>query len=91
MSTLQALAHVISNGVSKIESACASRAETYPMLDDPYTPQTTDIQNRYVTDAAPIIAAAYQLIATLTHPDPYIFNWGMAVSGSLCVCSKMPI
>lgn len=83
MSTLQSLAQIITNGVKNIEATSASRGEAYPMLDDAYCRQNDLIQNRYTADSAPIIAAAYQLIATLTHPDPYLFNWGMAVSQSL--------
>ena len=69
----------ISNGVQKIDTDCAARRETYSTLDDPYDARTTSVQNKHNEDAAPIIAAAYQLIPTLTHPDPYLLNWGVAV------------
>ena len=80
MSSLQALAQLISNGVAKIESSCAADGQSYPSLDDPLTLESSRIQTQYTSEAAPIIAAAYQLIATLTQPSPYIFNAGIAVS-----------
>lgn len=80
MSTLTALSQIISNGIDKIESACAAQGEAYPMLDDPYNAENDKIQNKYAVEASLIVAAAFQLIATLTNPDPYIFNGALAVS-----------
>ncbi|KAJ3553408.1 hypothetical protein NM688_g3629 [Phlebia brevispora] len=78
MATLKALSDIISTGVFQITSACAACGDVYPTLDDPYTVESNNIQNRYAIDAAPVIAAAYQLIATLSNPEPYIFTWGMS-------------
>ena len=80
MSTLSALSDIIARGVAKIESTCVANGSIYPSLDDPYSQEMTSIQNTCAVDAAPIIAAARQLIATLTHPDPYLFNCGTIVS-----------
>ena len=79
-STLRKLGEIISDGLDKIESTCTARHTVYPSLDDPYTSANATIQADLAPDAAPIIAAAYQLIATLTHPNPYLFNCGLAVS-----------
>ena len=80
MTALQKLCDIITNGVRKIEAECATRKQIYPMLDDPYIPGNNKVQDDHAVEAAPVIAAAYQLIATLTNPDPYIFTWSMAVS-----------
>lgn len=79
MSSLQALAQIISSGIESIESACAARGVKYPELNDAYSPDTTEIQNQFTAETARIIAAAYQLIATLSHPDPYVLGMGLGV------------
>ena len=91
ISHLRALAQLISDGCDKIESLCATREQSYPSLDDPYTPATTAIQAQMAADAAPVIAAAYQLIATLTHPDPYLFNWGLSVRTHVGLHTRWPV
>ncbi len=53
------------------------------MLDDLHNAENDQIQNKHAAEAAPIIAAAFQLIATLTNPAPYIFTGTLAVSTSL--------
>lgn len=80
MSSLQALAEIIANGVASIESTCAANDQSYPSLDTSYTVESANIQSQYIPQAAPVIAAAYQVIATLTHPSTYLFNWAAAVS-----------
>ena len=71
---LQALSQIICNGVGAIETSCADRGETYPSLDDSYDAKNIEIQDRYAQDAAPIIAAACQLIATLSRPKSYLID-----------------
>ena len=80
MTALKKLSDIIADGVRRIEAGCATQRQDYPMLDDPYVPGDNRVQDDHAVDAAPVIAAAYQLIATLTNPDPYIFTWSLAVS-----------
>lgn len=79
LSTLKVLSDIISSEIDKIESGCIARGYSYPNLDDSYTPESNAVQGQYAGEAAPIIAAAYQLIATLSSPDPHLFTWGLAV------------
>ncbi|KAJ3553411.1 hypothetical protein NM688_g3627 [Phlebia brevispora] len=90
MSTLIALSDIISSGIEKIAARCAASGDAYPTLDDPYTLANNSVQSRYASDAAPIIAAAYQLIATLSNPDPYLFTWGLVsfFNASVAVASE---
>lgn len=61
MSSLQALAQIVSSGIESIQSACTARGVKYPELDDAYSPETTEVQNQFTAETARIIAAAYQL------------------------------
>ena len=83
MSTLLTLSDIIASGVARIESTCTANGRTYPSLNDPYSSHTTAVQNLCAADAAPVIAAAYQLIATLSPADSYLFNCGTSVSSAL--------
>lgn len=82
MSQLEALAKIIANGVQGIEAKCAERGVAYPTPDVVCTPETDKIQNELSSDATPIIAAAYQLIATLSHPQPFLLGMGLWVRSS---------
>jgi hypothetical protein len=79
MSQLEALANIISGGVRDIQSALAARNASYPTPQDVCDPATDAIQNEFSSQTAPIIAAAYQLIATLSHPQPYLLGMGLWV------------
>ena len=79
LSTLKVLSNIIAKGIDAIESGCDAQGHSYPTLDDPYDLESNTVQNKYTAEAAPVIAAAYQLIATLSNPDPYLFTWGLTV------------
>ncbi|TCD62058.1 hypothetical protein EIP91_007517 [Steccherinum ochraceum] len=72
-SPLSPLLKVISHGIASIEAGCAARGVSYPSLDTPLTPQSLAIQESFVTEALPVIAAAHQLMATLMNPRSF-FN-----------------
>ena len=73
-SQLSALVQVIAAGVQEIQAKCATRGVPYPATDVPLSPETDATQNELAGDAAPVLAAAYQLIATLQHPGAYLGN-----------------
>ncbi|GJE88132.1 O-methyltransferase-like protein [Phanerochaete sordida] len=77
MSSIEALAKIISAGVQDIEAQCAARGVAYPTPDVVCSSETDTIQNEFSSQATPIIAAAYQLIATLSHPQPYLLGMGL--------------
>ena len=79
VSTLKVLSSIIAEGIDAIESGCNAQGHLYPTLDDPYDLESNKVQNKYTAEAATVIAAAYQLIATLSNPDPYLFTWGLTV------------
>ncbi|KAH8102740.1 S-adenosyl-L-methionine-dependent methyltransferase [Cristinia sonorae] len=70
-SHLTALLQIISDGVNSIEADCNSRNLQYPTLEDPLTPDSIALQEGYAQDALPVIAAAYQLMATLMSPHSF--------------------
>ncbi|KAF7792891.1 hypothetical protein EIP86_003992 [Pleurotus ostreatoroseus] len=74
---LRALADLINGAVEKIERACASRSQTYPLADDPFTPQSEAV--RMTPDVLEpgniIVAAAAQLISAVQiTPDVFANN-----------------
>ena len=79
MSTLEALAQIISNGVNDIQAKCAERGLSYPDPNVLCSPESDSVQNQFSSESAPVIAAAYQLIATLSHPQPYLLGMGLWV------------
>ncbi|KAJ3553407.1 hypothetical protein NM688_g3631 [Phlebia brevispora] len=90
MATLTALLQIITDGLNELQAACAANGDSYPTLNDVYSTESNMVQNKYAADVAPVIAAAYQLIALLTNPDPYILNWGFAAfySASIAVAAQ---
>ncbi|EKM56162.1 uncharacterized protein PHACADRAFT_94727 [Phanerochaete carnosa HHB-10118-sp] len=74
MSTLDALVQIIANGVKDIQSKSAERGMPYPMPETPLSPEGEKLQSDLAADAAPVIAAAWQLIATLKHPHTYLLD-----------------
>ena len=80
MSTLDALVQVIASSVQNIRSKCADRGVSYPTLDVFPSPETDKLQTEMMAQAAPAIAAAYQLIATLQHSRPYLVGMSFGVS-----------
>lgn len=69
-SELRALADLINASVKQVESACASRSQTYPLADEPFTPQTEAVRmSPDILQAGDIIvAAASQLISVVRIP-----------------------
>lgn len=74
MSALEALAQIITSSVKDIQSKCAERGVSYPTLDVPPSPETDQLQAEFMDQAAPAMAAAYQLIATLQHSRSYLMG-----------------
>ncbi|EMD39226.1 hypothetical protein CERSUDRAFT_152302 [Gelatoporia subvermispora B] len=72
MSTVKALSDIIANGVTSIQTACDARNVSFPSLDEPFSPQSEAIRQAVFSDIKTIIAAAYQLIATLQVPPAYV-------------------
>ena len=79
-SPLSALLKIISDGVATIEVECASRNVKYPSLDDPLTPESIALQEALAQETLPIIAATYQLMATLMSPHSYYHKVVFGVS-----------
>ena len=69
-SELRALADLINNAVTQIENACESRSQTYPLADEPFTPQSEAARmSPDVLEAGNIIvAAASQLVSAVRIP-----------------------
>lgn len=67
---LRALADLINGAVEKIERACASRSQTYPLADDPFTPQSEAVRMApdVLESGSIIVAAAAQLISAVRIP-----------------------
>ena len=79
MSSLQALVDIITNGVKRIELSCAEDGASYPTLNDMYSREAAAVQGKNPTDTTTVIAAAQQLVATLSTPSPYLFTVGLSV------------
>lgn len=75
-STLQDLAQIITDGVKTIDATCAQRGAVYPSTDVLFSSETDAVQHGVAKEAAPVLAAAYQLIATLSPPHPYLIGLG---------------
>ncbi|EKM54970.1 uncharacterized protein PHACADRAFT_208511 [Phanerochaete carnosa HHB-10118-sp] len=74
MSTLDALGQIIANGIKDIQSKSAERGMLYPTPKTSPSPEDEKLQSDLAADAAPMIAAAWQLIATLKHPHTYLLE-----------------
>ena len=70
----QSLVQIIVDGVKNFQETCDKRGISYPTLDTPSSPETDAIQSELSSTVAPIIAAAEQLAASLTHPQPYLYG-----------------
>ena len=79
MSSLDALVQIIADSIKDIQSKCAEHGTAYPTLDVPPSPETDKIQAELAAQAAPALAAAYQLIATLQPSKPYLLGMGFWV------------
>lgn len=76
MSSLDALVQIIADSVKGVQAKCAERGMAYPTLEVPPSPETDKLQVELAAQAAPAIAAAYQLIATLQHSRAYLVGMG---------------
>ena len=84
MSSIDALAQIISDGVKAVQSKCAERGATYPTLDVLPSLETDKLQAELAAEAAPAVAAAYQLIATFQHSRAQIIGMGFWVRPRRC-------
>lgn len=71
---IEALGHIILDGIKDIQANCTQQGKTYPDVHTLVTQETEDIQNEFSTKAAPVLAAAWQVIATFSHPQPYLYG-----------------
>jgi hypothetical protein len=78
MDPLSALLAIISDGVEGIRSAYSSQGSDIPSLDEPYIPDPIERKVGSAVDL--VVAAAFQLIATLRHPTGSIIE----ASGGVC-------
>ncbi|EMD40179.1 hypothetical protein CERSUDRAFT_151192 [Gelatoporia subvermispora B] len=85
MCTLDALLGIISNSVKTIQAKCKARGVPFPSIDEPFDPESDAIRAEVIADAAPAIAAAQQLIATLDNPGVYALRqtFGMHISSAI--------
>lgn len=88
MSTIDALAQIIAAGVKDLQAQCAARGASYPTADVLPSPETDKVQTDLAAQAAPVIAAASQLVALLQHPQPYLIGTAFQVCTVLSVSSS---
>ena len=67
-SPLAALAGIISQGVQTLESAYSKKGLSFPSLDEPFKPGPLDDDLEVGNTTRLIVAAAYQIIATVRPP-----------------------
>ncbi|KAI0081312.1 O-methyltransferase [Panus rudis PR-1116 ss-1] len=87
MSALTDLLTIITDGVQSIDSTCRAENIQYPGLDGHLSNEAEAIRNKHVDQANLAIAAAYQLIATLSNPHAYLLSsvFGVHVTAALGV------
>ncbi|GJE88172.1 hypothetical protein PsYK624_042550 [Phanerochaete sordida] len=85
MSTLDALVAVITAGVHDIQAAAAARGASYPGTDAPPSAAGDALQADLAARAAPVVAAAWQLVATLQHPQSYLLDLSFLAHLSSCL------
>ena len=67
-SPLAALAEIISQGVQNLESAYSKKGHSFPSLNEPFKPGPLDDDADVGNTTRLIVAAAYQIIATVRPP-----------------------
>ncbi len=91
-SELRALADLINDAVKQIEVACASRSQTYPLADEPFTPESEAARmSPDVLEASDIIVAATSQLAsavripalTLSLTASYVSNDYLTTSSAI--------
>lgn len=71
-STLRTLAGIVSSGVESLEASYAEKGISFPTLADPFAPTPLDADLAVGMTARTIVAAAYQIIATVRAPPESI-------------------
>jgi len=66
--SLGALAALLSSGVKTLEDAYAKQGRVYPSLDSPFIPGPLDENHDVVNTSRLVVAAAYQIIASVRNP-----------------------
>ncbi|KAI0087858.1 O-methyltransferase [Irpex rosettiformis] len=84
---LRALSDLIRVSVDKIEALCIERGQTYPLLDQPFTPQSeaSRMSPNVATEGSLIVSAAAQLIATVRSPVSSVAIQAVQYHASSCV------
>lgn len=79
-SPLLSLAEIISSGVRTLEAAYAKEGVPYPLLDDPFKPGPLglDADPALQQTSRLIVAAAYQIIASVRHPMETVMDFAPA-------------
>ena len=92
-SPLSALAGIISQSVQTLESAYSKKGLSFPSLDEPFKPGPLDDDLEVGNTTRLIVAAAYQIIATVRPPSETIMLHApaMYMSASLGVVDEANI
>ena len=70
--TLRALSNIISSGIQTLESAYSNKGISFPTLSDTFEPGPLDTDPAVNETTRTIVAAAYQIIATVRAPPESI-------------------
>jgi hypothetical protein len=78
-SPLTALAGIISQGAQTLESAYSKQGLSFPSLDKPFNPGPLDDDPELSATTRLVVAAAYQIIATVRSPLETIQDYAPAM------------
>lgn len=78
-SPLIALSGIISQNIQALESAYSKQGLSFPSLDDPFNPGPLDDDPELGAQKRLIVAAAYQIIATVRSPLETIQDYAPAM------------
>jgi hypothetical protein len=78
-SPLIPLAEIISQGVQTLESAYSKQGLSFPSLDETFKPSPLDDNPELAATTRLIVAAAYQIIATVRSPLETIQDYAPAM------------
>jgi hypothetical protein len=76
---LSSLVEIISSNVAAIEKVYAAHGQPIPSLDDPPQPPTFDPQELLIPTSL-VVAAAFQLMNTVSPPQMSLIGSNLAVS-----------
>ncbi|KAI0064216.1 S-adenosyl-L-methionine-dependent methyltransferase [Artomyces pyxidatus] len=93
MSPLASLTSIISSGVQTLEYAYSDHGVPFPSLDEPYCPGPLDNDAAVTATTHLIVAAAYQLIATVRLPIATIHDYApsMYMSSALGLVTDVEV